>query len=129
MRTFLYLPAAFITLLVICLMFAPSRRIIGDAELVVVPKDGPAKPFSDLCRDDPVGALAASLAKYKTVEGYTCTVLKQERINGKLREPETIACDFQEAPFAVLMRWKAGVTRADAMLYEAGENDDQLLIV
>lgn len=134
MRTFFYQPAAFVCLLVVCLMFAPSRRLIGDVELAGRPanpvvKDAPAKPFADLCRDDPVGALAVSLDKYKAVEGYTCTVRMQERIAGKVRGWETIACDFQEAPFAVLMRWTAGATRADAMLYMAGQNDDQLLIV
>jgi hypothetical protein len=133
MRTYLYQPVAFVTLLVICLMFAPSRRIIGDLEVTgrpaVVPKGAPAKPFPDLCRDDPVGALAASLEKYKGVEGYTCTFVKRERIGGKVKDAETIACDFQETPFAVLMRWKDGVGRADATMYVAGENDDQLLIV
>jgi hypothetical protein len=136
MRTFFYRPLVFVSLLVVCLMFAPSRRIIGDVQvagqpstLSVVPKKAPDKPFADLCRDDPVGALAASLAKYKAIEGYTCTFVKRERIDGKLKDIETIACDFQESPFTVLMRWKAGIGRAEAMMYVAGENDDMLLIV
>jgi hypothetical protein len=136
MRTFFYQPVAFVALLVVCLMFAPSRRLIGDVQisgqpspLTVVPKEAPRKPFTDLCRDDPVGALAASLAKYEGVEGYTCTFIKRERIDGKLKDVETIACDFQESPYAVLMRWKGGVGRAEAMMYAAGAHDDQLLIV
>ena len=78
MRTFFYQPLVFVGLLVVCLMFAPSRQIIGDVQvsgqpspLNVVPKEVPAKPFADLCRDDPVGALAASLSKYKGIEAYT----------------------------------------------------------
>jgi hypothetical protein len=133
MRTYLYLPVALIALLVICLMFAPGRRLIGDPELSgrpsVVPKQAPARPFAELCKDDPVGALAASLEKHKDVDGYTCTLVKRERIAGKIRDVETIACDYQAAPFSVRMRWTAGVGRAEAMMYVAGENDDQLLIV
>ena len=136
MRTYLS-PAILLVLLVICLMFAPVRRVTGDHELSGRPFITPpasatlgAKSFADLCRDDPLEAIAESMRRYKaSVEGYTCTLLKRERINGELRTQETIACDFQEAPFAVIMRWTAGKGRADAMLYAAGENSDQILIV
>jgi len=138
MRTYLYRPGSFVGLLILCLMFAPARRFTGDHQLVSRPSAAPpaaasvpaTKTFAELCRDDPVEAIARSLRKYKAeVEGYSCTLVKRERINGELRDPETIACDFQEAPFAVLMRWVAGKDRADATLYAAGQNGDQLLII
>jgi Protein of unknown function (DUF1571) len=138
MRTSLYRPASFLALLVLCLMFAPARRVTGDRHVAGHPSvaapgatDGPsAKSFADLCRDDPVAAIAQSLRKYKAeVLGYSCTLVKRERIGGELRAAEVIACDFQEAPFAVLMRWVEGKNRAEAMLYAAGQNGDQLLIV
>jgi Protein of unknown function (DUF1571) len=137
MRTYLS-PAILLVLLVICLMFAPVRRVTGDHELsgrqFTVPPAASATPiaksFADLCRDDPLEAIAESMRRYKaSVESYTCTLIKRERINGESRPQESIACDFQEAPFAVIMRWTAGKSRADAMLYAAGENGDQLLIV
>lgn len=138
MRTLLYRPALFGGLLVLCLMFAPARRLTGDRELVghpsavapSAPTTRSAKTFAELCRDDPVEAVACSMRRYKAeVEGYSCTLVKCERINGKLRAPETIACDFQESPFAVIMRWVDGKDRAEAMLYAADQNDNQLLIV
>jgi len=137
MRTYLYLPVCFVILLVICLMFAPARRVTGDLELSGRPSALPAnhpvatkKTFGDLCRDDPVEAVATAMRKYKAdVESYSCTLVKRERIRGELRDPETITCDFREAPFSVLMRWTEGKGRVDAMLYVAGENGDQLLLV
>jgi hypothetical protein len=118
-------------------MFAPARRVTGDLEVSGRPSALPAsrldptrKSFGDLCRDDPVQAIATAMRKYKSdVESYSCTLVKQERIRGELRDRETIACDFREAPFSVLMRWIEGKGRVDAMLYVAGENGDQLLLV
>src|SRR4051812_26228225 len=108
MRTYLHVPVT-LGLLAICLMFAPARRVTGDHELVGRPSldpltaKRPASPqsFANLCRDDPVEAVAASIRKYRaTVERYTCVVRRQERIDGNLRDPEQIECEFRESPFA-----------------------------
>ena len=134
MRTYLARTGWFTALLVVCLMFAPARRrVTGDPQLAggpAIPVDATDRPFADLCRDEPVAAMARSLAEYREkVEGYSCTLRKQERIGGGLKPVEVIACDFRESPFAVRMRWIEGKGRAEAMLYVAGENDDQLLVV
>lgn len=144
MRTFVYVPVAFLVMLVACLTFAPVRtHTIGDPELHgrpasshgVIPKVAVKAPtkdrsFAELCQHDPLAAIAMSLDAYKkNVEGYSCTFIKRERIKDKLRPEETIAVDFQESPFAVLMNWKKGAGRAETILYAAGSYDDQLLIV
>src|SRR5262245_28209277 len=137
MRTYCYLPICFLILLVVCLMFAPARRVTGDHELSGRPSALPSahstaspRSFGDLCRDNPLEAIATSMRKYKSdVEGYTCKLAKRERIKGELHDSELIACDFREAPFAVLMHWLEGKSRAEALLYVAGENGDQLLLV
>ena len=138
--TYCYRPIRFIGLFALCLALAPSRTVTGEW----LASDGPmaaseaipdvavsvGRDFADLCRNDPVRALAASIGQYdREVEGYTCTFVKQERINGKLHDIETIACDFRQSPYSVLMRWTGGKGRADAMLYVAGDNDGDLLIV
>jgi hypothetical protein len=138
MRTYLYIPVCFVALLVICLMFAPVRRWTGDHELVGGPSvDPPAakeanrnRSFADLCRDDPVEAIAMSMRKYRSeVEGYTCVLQIQERIDGKLRVPETVECEFRDSPFAVRMHWTAGASPAETIVYEAGANDGLFLII
>lgn len=139
MRTYVYLPICFIGLLVICLMFAPVRLVTGDrniystqtpAKIVAATPDETERSFAELCRNDPVAALAKSLRKYRTdIEGYTCMLIKRERIGGKLRDREVIACDFRESPFSVRMEWKEGKGRAAIMLYPAGDNVEQLAVV
>jgi hypothetical protein len=136
MRTYLHLPVTLV-LLVICLMFAPARRVTGDRELAGRPSLDPpplskaaSRSFADLCRDDPVEAVATSMRKYKAeVTGYTCVIRRQERIDGTLRDPETIECEFRESPFAVRMHWLGATEGADTLLYVAGENKDNFLVI
>jgi hypothetical protein len=137
MRTYLYRPAAFLTLLVVCLMFAPARLVTGDRQVYPYPVAAPAvlvpspeKSFADLCREDAVAAVARSLDRYRTdIDAYTCTLVKQERINGKLKDREVIRCEFRESPFAVRMEWREGQGRAAIMLYPAGDRADRLAVV
>lgn len=137
MRTLLH-AALLLVLLVICLMFVPARRVTGerDRELAGRPAvDLPlpklaSKSFADLCRDDPVEAVATSMRKYRSsVERYTCLLRRQERIEGKLHEPETIECEFRESPFSVRMHWLGTSEGPESLLYVAGENRDNFLVV
>lgn len=141
MRTVTYSALCFTALLILCLMFAPSRHFTGGDPLAsAAPLDemlpdwqapSPTVSFADLCRTQPLEAIAESLRAYKKLgaEGYTCAFVKRERINGQLHPEETIACAFREIPFSVMMRWEAGKRRADATLYVADENDNQVLII
>jgi hypothetical protein len=138
MRTLLH-ATAILVLLVICLMFVPARRVTGerDRELTGRPsldlpiaKSGAPKSFADWCRDDPVEAVATSMRKYRSsVDRYTCVIRRQERIDNKLRDPETIECEFRESPFSVRMHWLGATEGADTVLYVAGENQDNFLVV
>lgn len=136
MRNYLHI-AGTAALLAVCLMFAPARKVTGDLEIVGRPSlDAPApksqtpKTFAELCRGDPVEAVATSMRKYQAeVESYACTLRLQERINGKLRNPEAIECEFRESPFAVRMHWIGASEGAETMLYVAGENQDMFLVV
>lgn len=140
MRTYFYRPVCFVTFLIVCLMFAPARLVIGDRQVhptqfrtpgdetfVPPPKE---RSFAELCEHDPIGALARSMHRYKQeVEGYTCTMAKQERINGKMNKPEVIRCDVRESPFSVYLLWLEGKTRAHALLYPAEGRRDRLAVV
>jgi hypothetical protein len=139
MRTYIYVPVCFVGLLVLCLMFAPVRLVTGDRNVYSIPATIPSpsisgvgenRSFAELCRDDPVGALTMSLQKYRSdVEGYNCTLIKRERIRGKLRDREVIRCDFRESPFSVRMEWLDGRGRAAIMLYPAGDDVEKLAVV
>jgi hypothetical protein len=82
-----------------------------------------------LVKSDPIAFLEACIRRYdREVKGYTTTLRKQERIDGQLQRSELIEAAFREEPFSVLMRWKEGARRAQAVLYIKGENNDQMLV-
>jgi len=135
-------------LLLAFLVYAPARWFTGDPVIlgvqnVDVPdakEENKPKTFEDLCKTDPVEAIAESLRAYKTnVNNYTCTLIKQECIKGKLRDKEAIRCEFQERaldenhaltrPFAVTMRWLEGKGRAEATLYVENQHEGKLNVV
>ncbi len=88
-----------------------------------------AEQLESLARTDPPAFLRACLLRYrKEVRGYRATLVKQERLKGKLGPVETIAVAFREEPFSVLLVWKsppAGM--ADRALYVAGQNGGKAL--
>lgn len=85
--------------------------------------------LESLARTDPVAFLRTCLLRYrKEVHGYQCTLLKSERLNGKLGPVETIAASFREEPFSVLLAWKSSSAgMADRALYVAGQNGGKAL--
>src|SRR5690348_5680873 len=71
--------------------------------------------------NDPVAFLEECLHHYdKTVKGYSLIMYKQERIGGRLQEPEEIQVRFQEVPFSVYFQWIKGARLADRALYVKG---------
>jgi hypothetical protein len=94
------------------------------------PPEPIVKDIPWLARNEPVELLRQSLLHYKEmkVEGYTCTLAKQERINGKLNPPEVVEAWFREEPYSVLMHWKEGAGLAAASLYAVGQNNGDMLI-
>ncbi|HEY1378492.1 MAG TPA: DUF1571 domain-containing protein, partial [Gemmataceae bacterium] len=88
-----------------------------------------ADRLESLAWSDAPAFLRAALLRYrKEVRGYRATLVKQERLNGKLGPTETIAVAFREDPFTVLLAWQsppAGM--ADRALYVAGQNGGKAL--
>jgi hypothetical protein len=93
------------------------------------------KPLPDtatlegLARTDPIAFMRACVRRYdREVKGYRCTLVKQERIGGKLQRTEVIDVAFREDPFSVLLTWKQGGGLAARVLYVKGENGGQMLV-
>jgi hypothetical protein len=119
-----------------CLVFisdSSSTEPLPTATFQDVPDSGTALPSAKamerLAKQDPIAFLEMCIRRYdREVKGYTATLRKQERIDGRLERSEIIDVAFREDPFSVLMRWKEGARRAAAVLYVKGENGDQLLV-
>jgi len=102
---------------------APSWTLLG---ATVVDK-GP-EILEETCYGRPTRFLQMCLDRYKReVQGYSCTLVKQERINGKLRPLEVTEIHFREKPFSVFMKWTKGSSPASPVLFVAGENKGKLL--
>ena len=104
---------------------SPTFREVADTDKAL-PSEA---EMERLAKSDPIAFLKECIRRYdREVKGYTATLRKQERIDGRLERSEIIDVAFRDNPFSVLMRWKEGARRADGLLYVKGENRDQLLI-
>jgi hypothetical protein len=62
------------------------------------------------------------------IQGYSATMLKQERIAQKLQPSEEIQIYHREKPRSTFMRWLKGQRKAAAALYVDGENKGMMLV-
>jgi hypothetical protein len=82
-----------------------------------------------LVRIDPITFLETAIERYeREVHGYRTTLIKHERIDGKLHPVERIEACFREKPFSVRMEWKEGARLARKTLFVAGTNDNQMMV-
>jgi len=92
------------------------------------PADSPQR-IADLARADHVALLALCRQRYvQNVRDYTCTLIKQERINGALGDEQEIAVKFLESPFSVAMTWVRNAPLGDKVLYVEGKYDNQMIV-
>jgi hypothetical protein len=57
--------------------------------------------------DQPLALLAEAKRNYGAVQDYTCTLVSQERVNGKLEDQNIMQAKFRTEPFSIYMRWLA----------------------
>jgi hypothetical protein len=128
----------------LCLVMAPDtlppKAPPPRATLACVVDDGAALPETDdlvvLAKKDPVAFLEKVVIRYdrdvKSHQGYTCLLVKRERLGGRLPPPEKaeeIAVRFRDDPHAVLLEWKKNPGKAQRVLYAKGENNDKLIVL
>jgi hypothetical protein len=122
----------------VCLALAPNPlppaglEWVG-AALAGVADDGAKLPddarMEKLAKTDPIAFLENCIKRYdREVKGYEATLIKQERLGGKLQPREVIGVQFREEPFSVLLTWKEGTRLARRTLYVKGKYNDQLVV-
>jgi len=110
----------------LCLILAPNRPDVAPSEHRVPPGIVSHDPLPVA---DPVAFLEKCLAKYdeQHIEGFTCILQKQERIDGRLMPSEETEVAFRARPHSVFMHWVRGARKADSALYVQGENDNKMI--
>jgi hypothetical protein len=82
---------------------------------------------SDL--DQPLAWMQEAKRNYTTVKDYTCTLVSQENVNGKLLDQNIIQMKMKNAPFSVHMRWlKPDKSTGQEVAFVAGKNKNMMRV-
>jgi hypothetical protein len=105
------------------LVVAVSGKIMGKNAPEVLAK------VEELARTDHVALLEFCQKSYKgRFVDYTCTLIKQERINGEFKPEQWIEVKFLDSPFSVAMKWTKNPPIGEQVLYVDGKYNNQMLV-
>jgi hypothetical protein len=66
---------------------------------------------------------------YQNVHNYTCTLIQQERIKGRLQPENVMLMKFRKEPFSIYMRWTAPKDAAGReVAYIHGRNNNEMRV-
>jgi hypothetical protein len=120
------------SLIVLCGAAKKSSHVPRRELASAVDRGGPlpdAATMVNLAKTDPIAFLEWTLIRYdREVKGYSCLLIKQERLRGALQDREKIEVLFKDKPLSVLMTWKegGGLTGPSRVVYVEGENKGML---
>src|SRR5262245_13212731 len=93
------------------------------AEATPPPDPVPAGPAAANPLDEPLRLAEAARKNFEKVRDYTCLLVSQERVKGKLLPENLISAKFRTQPFSVYMRWLGPKQSAgQEVCYVAGKN-------
>ena len=80
-----------------------------------------------LAETDHIRLLKQALAKYEEqkISNYTCTLEKQEFIQGSMKKVQVVSVKFMEKPFSLFMEWKKNPPLGDRFVYVEGRYSDK----
>jgi hypothetical protein len=89
----------------------------------------PEPPAAGSPLDQPLKLVEEARASYQKVRDYTCLLVSQERVKGKLLPENLVEMKFREQPFSVYMRWLSPKQSAgQEVAYIAGKNKGQMRV-
>jgi hypothetical protein len=94
---------------------------LGVFDLNQQPNEHPLAPFARLCK----GTLEHVDA---TIRDYSCTLVKQERVDGDLGETQHISMKVRHEPFSVYMRFLQPYQGRE-VLYVDGQNNNEMFVL
>jgi hypothetical protein len=89
----------------------------------------PATNFERSELDAPLALLHEARRNYTAVKDYTCHLVSQERVRGKLEEKSIIEFKMKTDPFSVYMRWLAPKNSVgQEVAFVAGKNNNKMRV-
>ena len=76
--------------------------------------------------DEPLRLATQAQEKFRTIQDYTCTFIKRERIGGQLLPEEYVFLKSRTRPFSIYMKWQQPYEGRE-VIYVKGQNDGKLL--
>jgi hypothetical protein len=102
---------------------APAPAPRHDARAAEV---APTGAFEQLLRADPIAALEQARSRHsRTIRDYTCTFVKQERLDRGLSAEQEISVKFRQDPYCIMMHWVRNPGKAVRVVYVAGRWVDE----
>lgn len=87
----------------------------------------PAPPAGARPLDEPLRLLGRARQAFASVRDYSCTMIKQERLNGALSPVHVVSVMIRNEPFSVNMRWHQPRSCAgQEVCYVAGKNNGMM---
>ena len=116
-----------------CIQCIPTNDVGKGQTLIAkaVPEDPAAKvrKVVKLAQTDQTALLDYCQENYaRNYRDYTCTLLKQERINGELGPEQEVQVKFLGSPFSVAMNWITNSPIGDRILYVEGKHDNNMIV-
>ncbi len=87
----------------------------------------PAKQASPL--DAPLEMALEARQVYNQVNDYTCILISQERVKGKLLPEQVIQMTFRKNPFSVYMKWVGKEKTGQEVCYVQGRNSNKMRVL
>ena len=102
---------------------APSVRggMLGATVRSAIPDTGAKASLLEFAGRDPRGLVRLARERcQRDIGDFRCLFVKQERINGKLKEVEEIDARYRADPLSVFMTWRSGAGQAKRALFIDG---------
>lgn len=99
---------------------AQGNATAADAQAIATPGEHPLQPALELAQK--------GLSQLRgTIKDYSCTMVKRERIDGKLREPEYVFAKVRHEPFSVYLYFLApDEVKGQEVIWVDGRNDGNM---
>src|ERR1043166_4801210 len=79
--------------------------------------------------DQPIEWLQDAKRNYGVVKDYTCTLVTQERVKGKLLDPSYVTFKMKTEPFSVYMKWIGdGKFKGQEVVFVTGKNSNKMRV-
>jgi Protein of unknown function (DUF1571) len=79
--------------------------------------------------DEPIAWMEQAKHNFTAVKDYSCTLLSQESVGGKLQEQNVIQLKMMNAPFSIHMRWLLPkASEGQEVIYVHGKNNNKMRV-